>query len=115
MVASAFVCPGYVHSAPNLVSMIGRKCYLINDMLVDPNSGAQVRPFGYPVVPVLPPLKLSALPTYGLPASTWALTDVDKGNVDPTVSWWSDLPYLPVHGQVRNQLCFDWHVEARRW
>jgi hypothetical protein len=38
---------------------------------------------------------------------------VDKANVtDPSVGWWSDLPYKPVHGATRNQLCFDWHVAA---
>jgi prepilin-type processing-associated H-X9-DG protein len=49
------------------------------------------------------------------PASIFAITDVDKGNVNPAVSWWSDLPYEPVHGKVRNELFFDWHVEAKRW
>jgi prepilin-type processing-associated H-X9-DG protein len=43
----------------------------------------------------------------------------DEGPVDPilnpTISWWSDLPTRPVHGAVRNQLFFDWHVEAVRW
>jgi prepilin-type processing-associated H-X9-DG protein len=38
-----------------------------------------------------------------------------KGNVTyPTVGWWSDLPYAPVHGSTRNQLFFDWHVTAVR-
>ncbi len=115
VVAMAFVCPGYSHCAPGVTSMVGRKCYLLNDSLTDPTSGALVRPFGYPVDPVSPPLKLSAISAYALPAGTWAITDVDKGNIDPTVSWWSDLPYQPVHGKVRNQLCFDWHVEAKRW
>jgi len=31
---------------------------------------------------------------------------------DPSVFWWSDLPNKPVHGAVRNQLFFDWHVQA---
>jgi prepilin-type processing-associated H-X9-DG protein len=25
------------------------------------------------------------------------------------------LPNRPVHGQVRNQLFFDWHVQAIKW
>jgi prepilin-type processing-associated H-X9-DG protein len=28
------------------------------------------------------------------------------------VTWWTDLPYQPVHGEVRNALFFDWHVES---
>ena len=39
--------------------------------------------------------------------------DLDYVNVtDPSVGWWSDLPYKPVHGATRNQLYFDWHVSA---
>ena len=44
-----------------------------------------------------------------------APTDVDKLNIPiPTVTWWTDLPYKPVHGGVRNELYFDWHVAAKR-
>ena len=61
------------------------------------------------------PLKYPALNLYGTPATLFALTDVDKINVpNPTVTWWSDLPYKPVHGEVRNELYFDWHVAAKR-
>ncbi len=115
VLATAFICPGYAHNAPGATSMVGRKCYLLNDNLVNPTTGASVRPFGYPVDPVAPPIKLTAISAYGPPSSVFAITDVDKGNVNPTVSWWSDLPYQPVHGAVRDQLCFDWHVDAKRW
>src|SRR5256885_3519869 len=36
VVAEVFVCPGYRRYAPSVVSMEGRKCYLLNDDL-DPN------------------------------------------------------------------------------
>jgi hypothetical protein len=40
---------------------------------------------------------------------------VDKINIpNPSVTWWSDLPYKPVHGDVRNELYFDWHIQARK-
>jgi prepilin-type processing-associated H-X9-DG protein len=50
-------------------------------------------------------------------ASLFAITDVDQSlpSLNPTISWWTDLPNKPVHGRVRNQLFFDWHVEAVRW
>jgi prepilin-type N-terminal cleavage/methylation domain-containing protein len=114
VVADVFVCPGYLRRAPGVSSMVGRKCYLLNDD-VDPNPLNRVPPFGYPLAPVMNPLKLSAFDSYVPPSSIYAITDVDKGNINPTVSWWSDLPYEPVHGAVRNQLLFDWHVEAKRW
>jgi prepilin-type N-terminal cleavage/methylation domain-containing protein len=116
MIADVFVCPGYRRAAPGLTSLVGRKCYLLNDD-VDPNPSNQRLPFGYPALgptPELAPLKLSALESF-LPASSiWAITDVDKINVpNPTITWWSDLPYKPVHGNVRNELYFDWHVSPR--
>lgn len=113
MVADVFVCPGYRKEAPGLTSLVGRKCYLLNDN-VGPGNGF-VPPFGYPAQaasPAIQPLKLSAVPN---PADTWAITDVDKLNVpSPTVSWWTDLPYRPVHGSVRNEMYFDGHVSTRR-
>ena len=114
VVADAFVCPGYLRKAPDLTSMTGRKCYLLNDD-VDPNPLNRVPPFGYPVAPLAAPLKLSSFDNYKPPSEVHAIVDVDKGNVNPTVSWWSDLPYEPVHGMMRNQLFFDWHVEPVRW
>jgi prepilin-type N-terminal cleavage/methylation domain-containing protein/prepilin-type processing-associated H-X9-DG protein len=114
VVADVFVCPGYLRKAPEVTSMIGRKCYLLDDD-VDPSPSNWVPPFGYPVSPTAQPLKLSSFDNNMPPSSIFAITDVDKGNINPTVSWWSDLPYEPVHDGVRNQLFFDWHVEAVRW
>ena len=113
-IAQIAVCPGYLHCAPGLNGigdMEGRICYLLNPD-VDPKPGPPVPPFGYPN-PIQLPLKYSQLNQYGSSAEIFAITDVDKINVkDPTVSWWTDLPYKPVHGSVRNQLFFDWHVQA---
>src|SRR5439155_450667 len=77
-----------------------------------------VPPFGYPAAggnPAVAPLKMSELEPYGSPADLFAVTDVDKINVpNPTVSWWNDLPYKPVHGEVRMELYFDGHVAANQ-
>ena len=117
VVVEVFVCPGYRRLAPSVTSMEGRKCFLLNDD-IDPNPSNRIQPFGYPElnnVDEIPPLKYSALYTYGTPATLWALTDVDKVNIpNPQIDWWSDLPYKPVHGEVRNELYFDWHVSAKR-
>jgi prepilin-type N-terminal cleavage/methylation domain-containing protein/prepilin-type processing-associated H-X9-DG protein len=112
VIAEVFVCPGYRNSAPDVTSMEGRKCYLLNKD-VDPTP-AEVAPFGYPS-PVAMPLKLSQISTYAPAATVFSITDVDKVNVpDPTVTWWTDLPYKPVHGNSRNELYFDGHVASKR-
>ena len=109
-------CPGYMDAAPGVRSirdMEGRICYLLNPD-VDPLPESPVRPFGYPNPPQ-EPLKRNQLNQYGSLGEIFAISDVDKGNVtDPTVGWWCDLPYKPVHGSTRNQLFFDWHVTAVR-
>lgn len=113
-IAKPLICPAYALRAPNMISMIGRRSYLLTANLAT-NSAEVVRPFGDPLNPTDHPLTLAALSAFGSPGQLGAATDVDKGNVDPKVSWWADLPYQPVHGPVRNQLYFDGHVEMKPW
>jgi prepilin-type processing-associated H-X9-DG protein len=96
--------------------MVGRKVYLLNDD-IDPNPANRVAPFGYPQSPPIIPLKYTALDHFLPPGQVYAITDVDQAipSLNPSVSWWTDLPNRPVHGAVRNQLFFDWHVQGVRW
>jgi prepilin-type N-terminal cleavage/methylation domain-containing protein/prepilin-type processing-associated H-X9-DG protein len=116
-IAKVFVCPGYRDLAPpDTSAMEGRICYLLN---IDIDSGAaQVHPFGYPAfngAPEIVSMKINAVSSFGSPAALFAVTDVDKVNIpDPTVTWWTDLPYKPVHGGARNELYFDWHVAPKK-
>jgi len=117
VVADDFVCPGYLREAPGLSSLMGRKVWLLNNDL-DPNPLNAVPPFGYPLPPNTSlPIKMTALDGYEAPSSIYALTDIDQAlpSLNPGITWWADLPNQPVHGAVRNQLFFDWHVEAVRW
>ncbi len=127
VVARAFVCPGYERSAPDVTSLNGRKIYLLNDDL-DPNPLNRVppfvQPFGYPATststgdtPAVGPLRYTALDSFVPPSQIFAITDVDQAtpSLNPSVTWWDDLPNKPVHGAVRNKLFFDWHVQAVKW
>ena len=61
------------------------------------------------------PVRTSPAVELGTPATLFALTDVDKINIpNPTVTWWTDLPYKPVHGDLRNELYFDWRVAQKK-
>ena len=117
VVAKVFVCPGYERYAPDVTSLVGRKIYLLNDD-IDANPVNKVYPFGYPLItPPAMPVKLTAFDNFLPPSSLYAITDVDQAfpGLNPSISWWSDLPNAPVHGAVRNQLFFDWHVQAVKW
>src|SRR6266568_5318584 len=119
VVARAFVCPGYERLAPAATSLVGRKIYLLNDDL-DPNPLNRVPPFGYPSSvsgPAVGPLRYTALDSFVPPSQIFAITDVDQAipSLNPSVTWWDDLPNKPVHGAVRNKLFFDWHVQAVKW
>ncbi len=125
VVARAFVCPGYWQKAPqvtdDILSLVGRKVYIVNDdlrtnTLLYVKSSGSVAPFGYPS-PLSLPIKYSAIQTFTSPSMAFVVSDVDQSVVtlNPSVSWWDDLPNKPVHGPTRNQLFFDWHVEAIKW
>ena len=119
VVSKTFVCPGYVHAAPDLTSLMGRKIFLLNDD-IDANPANRVSPFGYPGsggAPEVAPMKITAFDNYIPPVQLFAVSDVDQAipSLNPSVSWWGDLPNKPVHGVVRNQLFFDWHVQAVKW
>ena len=119
VISKTFLCPGYIASAPDMTSLMGRKIFLLNDD-VDPNPANKVSPFGYPANggnPAVPSMKMTSFDSYLPPALLFAVTDVDQAipSLNPSVSWWSDLPNKPVHGLVRNQLFFDWHVQGVKW
>lgn len=119
VVSKTFVCPGYIRRAPEVTSLMGRKIFLLNDD-IDPNPMHRISPFGYPSsggAPEVQPIKITAFDNYVPPVHLFAVSDVDQAipNLNPSVSWWSDLPNKPVHGAVRNQLFFDWHVQAVKW
>src|SRR5258706_1337145 len=120
-----FVCPGYVHYAPGMTSLEGRKIYLLNTD-IDPNPANRVAPFGFlPYAPLttgaIQPMKLVAFDNWLPRSGLFALSYMDQpmpdliSHTSTNITWWTDLPNSPVHGSVRNKLFFDWHVEAVKW
>lgn len=91
--------------------------YIASVAVTNMNSDTVSRPFGYPFDFNLPfyqskkeaPKRLAEI---GSPSSSWALTDADQLNAVPVAGYYQFLPVTPAHGNVRNQLFFDWHVAA---
>lgn len=118
VLVDVLICPSFRSAAPGFGEGYGRKVLLLNDD-IDPNPANRVFPFGYPDAPFATnSLKITSLDNNLPPSSTFAISDVDQSH--PRVaaanpSWWIELPNKPVHGETRNQLFFDWHVESVRW
>lgn len=114
--SKVFLCPGYEIYAPKAPPEAERVSMIVNRD-IDPGP-AQIRPFGYPQRggnQRKDPLIVSALDAYGGAAAIFALRDADKldspGADNP---WYAQLPEKPVHGNYRNHLHFDGHVEGKR-
>ncbi len=90
--------------------------YMASPEVTNLNSSVVSRPFGYPykLAPFnsdtnAAPKHLNEIASASL---SWALTDVDQANGFSAAKYYPFLPKKPCHGQVRNQLFFDWHVVA---
>jgi prepilin-type N-terminal cleavage/methylation domain-containing protein len=116
VVSKVFLCPGY-----EILALKGppeaEHVSLIANRDADPGP-ATVRPFGYPSRGAgtrQEPLLVNALDPYGGPANVFALRDADKLNSPGADNpWYAQLPDKPAHGNYRNHLFFDAHVEGKR-
>jgi prepilin-type processing-associated H-X9-DG protein len=92
--------------------MANRQDYMIQNFTV---GGTTYRPFGYPSAPQVGPMRMSMVEGLANPARIWFITEPDKMNVTNTANTWQgQLPTRPPHGNVRNYLFFDGHVQAER-
>ncbi len=115
--AEVFLCPGYDRQAPE-VPPGAERVALIAGQDVDPGPGLTVPPFGYPPRAgnlAKNPIKHGDISRYQPAPDALALTDADKRNSPANNNpWRAALPARPVHGNYRNELRLDWHVEAGR-
>jgi prepilin-type processing-associated H-X9-DG protein len=112
-VARPLLCPAQQCQGACPSPTSERANYILNEVR-NSRKALPGPPFGRPIPPIIPPMNLSAVASSASPASCFVMADADKGNVNPTLPGWNGLPYQPVHGRVRNQLFFDWHVAAGR-
>lgn len=92
--------------------------YLLSAEVTNVITDIVTRPFGYPYSspfyrlpkgPDEPPKKVNEIKN---PSRSMAVTDADQQNSFPGGLYFHLIPVNKVHGVVRNQLFFDWHVEG---
>jgi prepilin-type N-terminal cleavage/methylation domain-containing protein/prepilin-type processing-associated H-X9-DG protein len=92
--------------------------YLLSAEVTNVITEIVTRPFGYPYSspfyrlpkgPDEPPKKVAEIKS---PSTSMAITDADQQNAFPGGLYFGLIPVNKVHGVVRNQLFFDWHVEG---
>ena len=109
--AKVFFCPGFYRVAPAVNNMANRQDYMIQNFKV---AGTTYQPFGYPS-PAVGPMRMTTVEGFASPARIWFITEPDKMNVTNLANTWQgQLPTRPPHGNVRNHLFFDGHVQAER-
>jgi prepilin-type N-terminal cleavage/methylation domain-containing protein/prepilin-type processing-associated H-X9-DG protein len=121
--AQVAICPAAAMAArepPGIAaeSLAHAVCYILSAEVTNAVTEVVTRPFGYPYSskfyrfprgPDEPPKKVHEIKS---PSQSWAVTDADQQNAFPGGYYFENLPINKVHGVVRNQLFFDWHVEA---
>jgi prepilin-type N-terminal cleavage/methylation domain-containing protein len=91
--------------------------YIVSIEVTNLSDDLVTRPFGYPYGSI--PGSSSAddeatkrLKDIRNPSASWAIVDADQLNAVPLASYYPYLPPAPIHGDVRNTLFFDSHIEA---
>ena len=90
--------------------------YVSNPLITNsPPADFVISPFGYPTSAVTPgqldaqPKRLSAI---FRPSNAWAVSDIDTNNAASGSTYYAYISRSVAHGEVRNQMFFDWHVET---
>ena len=121
-VAPMAICPASqlqwsnAPSSINVTSVFQPLSYIVSVAVTNLHNDIVTRPFGYPYgdVPMYARGDEATKRTHDIrsPSVSWAITDADKSNANPISGYHQFLPKQKVHGKVRNQLFFDWHVQA---
>jgi prepilin-type processing-associated H-X9-DG protein len=125
-VSKLAICPAAAHTSAwkdfpltDPVTTIAQPIsFIVSVTVTNLKDDLVTRPFGYPygVLPtVFPGMKTE--PTKHLkqirdPSTAMAIQDADQLNAVPLAAYYPFLPEKKIHGTVRNQLYFDWHVEG---
>lgn len=125
-VAKSAICPANAHRSDwkdfpltdPITDLSQPISFIVSVTVTNVGNDYVTRPFGYPYssLPVIYP-GMTNEPTKRLkqirdPGLSMAIVDADQLNAVPFAGYYPYLPEKKVHGTVRNQLFFDWHVEG---
>jgi prepilin-type N-terminal cleavage/methylation domain-containing protein/prepilin-type processing-associated H-X9-DG protein len=129
-VVMAFVCPGYVSTAPANIdddkyvpaSDDYANAFAYSVTRIDNAPQSDLAGVGYPfgsqtAIPTQYALKVSTIASHGPLSDIWAAGDFDEQAVAAASSLGSKKSYtakLPVHGKTRNFLFFDGHAGSKK-
>ena len=89
--------------------------YLAASAVTNTETDVVSRPFGYPYASP-PYTKPDELPKHLReiynPSSSWAMIEADQQDAVSIAGYYTHLPVTPAHGNIRNELFFDWHITA---
>jgi len=92
--------------------------YLVSVAVTNSVNDVESRPFGYPYASLPNRGGTNQLPMFMhsilRPSDSWAITDADQLNAVSLAQYYPFLPPKKAHEPVRNQLYFDWHVQAAK-
>ncbi|HEY6166771.1 MAG TPA: prepilin-type N-terminal cleavage/methylation domain-containing protein [Verrucomicrobiae bacterium] len=119
------ICPMSVRagratpSSTDLRSLSQHVSYIVSVAVTNLTTDVVSRPFGYPYHSLPRDLEgVDELPkklhTIRNTATSWAISDADQINAVSLAQYYPFLPKQRAHGNYRNQLFFDWHVEKER-
>jgi len=129
-VVMAFVCPGYVSTAPGNIqdgtyapaSDNYANAFAYSVTRIDNAPQSDLAGVGYPfgsssTIPTQYSLKISTIAAHGPLSDIWTAGDFDEQAVGDPSSLSSKEQYtakLPVHGKTRNFLFFDGHAASKK-
>jgi prepilin-type N-terminal cleavage/methylation domain-containing protein/prepilin-type processing-associated H-X9-DG protein len=120
-VAPLLVCPA---SAPQCIyppdnqsnSVFWPLSFIASVAVTNLLTDIVTRPFGYPYgsVPLEDKSDEATKKTHEIrnPSGSWAIVDADQLNANPQSGYHQFIPKQKAHGNARNNLFFDWHVQA---
>ena len=114
-VAKVFFCPGFATYGKNISNIGTNSSYMLCWGGSAGYSGSIAYPFGYPAaVPGYPTHKISEIGAQVPLSSAPAIVDLDQQVVGYAATLYPNAPATPMHGNLRNYLYFDWHVDTKK-